>query len=761
MADPLHVEIIDDTGEAHVDPETGDITVPQGDGGVVVHLDAARPQKHGDEDPFYANLAMKLGADKLGVIANELYEAIEADDKSRQGSLEIYKKGLDLLGIQLSEPRAAVDTASGAEGMSSVVNPLLLEHTLKGWANAEAELLPAAGPVKVKDDGDETIDRDQLAEAFERGMNHYLTVTAPEYYPDTSHMLLWGTHLRGSGFKKVYRCPLRRRPVSESVGAEDLIVSDTMKDLRSCARITHQIKMRPSVMKRMIRAKAYRDVTLTQPSPTTNQVEEKIASIQKTAAAQQRPEDQSYTIWETQCELDLPEFAPRDFKDEGIPLPYLVTMDKDSREILSIRRDWDEDDDQAQRIRMYVRYPYVPGPGFYGTGLLNILGNCSAAMTAAWRIALDCGMFANFPGGLVSKDATRQNSNIQRVGPGEYAPVETGGKPIEQVVMGLPYKDVSPGMLALMDKIKAQADAAGQAPAIPTGEGLANVPVGTMLAAVEQATKVMAAAFKGMHVAQSEEIQLLVDLFRMHPEDFWRNNKDQPDYWDEQKLMQAISDYNLVPVSDPNVPSHIHRVAKAVALSQIIALPGMAPKFDLDEAARRMLHAIKEDPRGLLIPPEAQQAMSASAPPDPKMIKAQADVKTAEARTMTAQADAQLAQGKLAQLPQEQSLEEEKLQTQREVAAADVTKEHIIHDGDMVKAAHAAEMDRADHALKTVQTAHDISQDHHQRGMDVAQHGLDVGQAQHDAALGVAQHALDVHEVLHPPKPAKPQGGKK
>lgn len=747
MPEPLTVVIEEDDDTAKVDPATGTIEVPTGDGGVVVHLDAARPQKETDEDKFYANLALKMDKEQLGIIANDLFEAVEADDRSRQGSLEIYRKGLDLLGIELKDPKSAVDSASGAEGMSSVVNPLLLEHVLKGWANAEAELLPAAGPVKIKDDGDETVDRDELAEAFERGMNHYLTVTAPEYYPDTSHMLLWGTHLRGSGFKKVYRCPLRRRPVSESVPAENLIVSDTKKDLRSCERITHEMPMRPGVMKRMMRAGAYRDITLTQPSPTTTPSDQKVGSIQGTAPQAQRPEDQPYTIRETQCELDLNEFAPAGFKGEGIPLPYLVTMDKDSREILAIRRDWDEDDDQAQRIRMYVRYPYVPGPGFYGTGLLNILGNCSTAMTAAWRIALDCGMFANFPGGLVDKGATRQNSNIQRPGPGEFSPIDAGGKPIQQAVMALPYKDVSPGMLALMDKIKAQADAAGSAPAIPVGEGLANVPVGTMLAAVEQATKVMAAAFKGMHTAQSEEIQLLVDLFRAHPEDFWRNNKDQADYWDKEKLYQAIADYNLIPVSDPNVPSHIHRLAKAVALSQIVAIPAFASKMDTDETLRRILRAIKEDPRGLVIPPEAQAAAAASAPPDPKMIEAQAKIKTAETNQLTATTKAQTA-------AQEAALEPQKLQNERDIAASHLQAEQVIHQNDSAKTEHQAAVDRAQHGLavqeataehgrENVRLAHDISQDHHDRRMDVA------------------GHALDAYEATKPEPKPKPAGGKK
>lgn len=747
-AQNLDVQIDDDTETVRVDPETGTIEIPQPDGGVVVQLDAARADPaQDDEDPFYANLVGKMGSE-LGIIANELHEAIEADDKSRQGTLILYERALSLLGTKLEDPKASVgDSSAGAEGMSVVTNPLLLEACLKGWANAQAELLPASGPVKIKDDGDETIDRDELAEAFERDMNHYFTVTASEYYPDTSNMLLWGTHLRGSGFKKVYRCPLRRRPVSESVDAKDLIVSDTMKDLRSCERITHQITMRPSVMKRMQLAGAYRDIDLAQPTSQPNQVDEKIGGIQGTTSRSTRPEDQPYTIWESQCELDLDQFASKEFKGEGIPLPYIVTMDKDSREILAIRRNWTKDDKEAQRDRMYVRYPFVPGPGFYGTGLLNILGNCSAAMTAAWRMALDAGMLANFPGGLISKDAIRQNTSQFRVGPTEFAPVETGGKPIAQVVMGMPYKDVTPGLLTLMDKIQAQANSAGAAAEINVGEGLKDVPVGTMLAQIEQATKIMAAAFKGMHTAQGEEIELIVELFREHPEDFWRLNREcPPDYWDEVKFRQAVQDCKLVPVSDPNVPSHIHRVAKAVGLVQLFGIPIFAGLMDAKEALRRVLRAMREDPNGLILPPAPQSA----APPDPKAIEASAKVITAQAKAAEATAKAQ-------QIPQQTQIDAAKLQTARDVAAAGLEKEKIIHQSDMANAERKAAIDRGDQTLKAVKTAHDIAQDQHGRQMDQASHGLDVHQARHDATMDVAQHALETHQVLHPPKPAAPK----
>lgn len=664
----LSIVIEDDDETVRVDPLTGTVETDQPDGGVVVQLDARKERDEDDDNGWFANLADEIDEATLGIIANDLIEAIQADDNSRGEYLAIKARGLSLLGTKLEEPRSSVDSTSGVDGMSSVTNPLLLEAVLKGWANSQAELLPANGPVKIRDDGDESVAEDELAESFERDMNHWFTTTAAEYYPDTSHMLLWGVYFGGSGFKKVYRCPMRRRPVSESVDAKDMIVSDTTKDLRSCARITHQIPMRPSVMKRMKFIGAYRDIELTQPTPQTNPVDAKIAGIQGTRPTQNRPEDQPYTIYEIQCELDLDQFIPAGskLKGEGIPLPYLVSIDKDSRAVLAIRRDWDEDNEECERKRMYVKYPYVPGPGFYGTGMLNILGNASAAMTAAWREALDAGMFASFPGGLIAKNATRQNTSNFRSAPGEFAPVDTGGLPIGHVVMGMPYRDVTPGLIALMDKITSQSQAVGGVADIPAGEGMQNVPVGTMLAQIEQATKIMAAAHKGMHQAQALELELIIDLFRANPEDFWRSNKVCPrDYWDEQKFQMALDNCNLVPCSDPNVPSHIHRVAKALGLVQLSSMPQFAPRLNMDEVLKRALRAMREDDKGLVIQPPP-----ATGPAEPdKIVTAQAKMKEAETKAAKVGVDAKVAETNAAvKLAESQGRQEvAKLNLQKEI----------------------------------------------------------------------------------------------
>lgn len=756
MADAQGVSIvIDDTPELErIDPVTGTVETDQADGGVVVQLDAKHTKQDKDDDDWFCNLADEIGGPQLATIAGDLVDAIEEDDRSRAGYLDTRARGYDLLGIKLENPSASV--GDGGEGMSKVTNPLLLEALLKGWANAQAEMLPANGPLKVRNEGDETTEGDERADTLERDLNHWFTKTAAEYYPDTSHMLLWGTYFGGSGFKKVYRCPMRRRPVSESVDAKDLIVSDTTKDLRACARITHYIPLRPSIMRRMQMIGAYRDIDLAQPTEQSNAVDEKIAGIQGTHNARTRPEDQSYNLWETQCELDLDEFIPdgSDFKGEGIPLPYLVTLDKDSREILAIRRDWDKEDDQCERRRMYVKYPYVPGPGFYGTGMLNILGNASAAMTAAWREALDAGMYANFPGGLIAKMGARQNTSTFRVAPGEFVPIETSNNPISQVVMGMPYKDVTPGLLSLIDKVLAQAQAVGGTADIPTAEGIQNVPVGTMLAQIEQATKVVAAAHKGMHQAQSEEFDLIINLFRENPDDFVRGNKAMQARWTADSFIAAIGNYNLVPVSDPNVPSHIHRVSKALALVQLIAVPAFAPLMNAKETLLRCLRVIREDPNGLVQEPPPQQAQAS-----PEMMKAQASMATANANLQRAQIAA-------AQIGQEGQLKSAEMALQKQIADTNLQREMIIHQADQVKIgrehqmeqermAHERDMAHRGHALEVAKAAHGASIAQHGATLDQHAHALDVATAGHDAHMAHREHELAVYEAKHPPTPAR------
>lgn len=617
-----------DKDAPRVDPKTGALEIPTSDGGVVVDFNA-RPDDDTDED-FDSNLAEKLDAGKLSSLAETLLEAISADDQSRTDWLEQRAKGLDLLGLKIEPPRGSAPSSSAPlDGMATVRNPLLLEAVLRFQANARGELLPSSGPVKVRDDGGDDEEASELAEALEKDLNHYLTVDAPEYYPDTDRMFFW-VGFGGSGFKKVYSCPIRQRPVSESVDAQDLIVSDAITDLRNAGRITQCIVMRPSVMKRMQILGAYRDITLTQPTQKPTPVDEKEAQIQGIATWTTRPEDQPYSLYECYCEINIPGFEDKDAGGEetGLPLPYRVTIERDSRAILAIHRDWDEEDDSHKQKRTFVEFPYIKGLGFYGIGLLHILGNATMALTAAWREALDAGMFANFPGFLIAKIATRQNTSEMRVAPGTGYPIDTGNIDIGKAVMPLPYKDITPGLMQLIDKIQSAAQRIGSTAELSVGEGNQDAPVGTTLALIEQATKIESAVHKRLHASQSEEFQLLRDLIAKDPSVLWRKNRKSavavamgikfdaknPDQDDDPAYQQqiatfttALNDANLIPVADPNTPSHVHRLLKAVALKQLqAASPGL---YNGKEVDTRILHMIGwSDAESLFAPPQPPQA---------------------------------------------------------------------------------------------------------------------------------------------------------
>jgi hypothetical protein len=710
-----------------VTPTGTEIDLP--DGSVVVQLGA--PASEGqpeDEDPkqFYRNLVDKIDDGALSVICEDLIEQIGADDVSRQEMLSIRSRGIGLLGLKLEQPQAS-GADSGADaggGMSVVVNPLLAESCLKAWANAQAELLPADGPCKVEDfDPNEPQANQKLADDFERGMNFYLTEIATEYAPDTSHMLLWGTVFGGCGIKKVYISPQLGRPVSESIDVKDFIVSDTTKDLRSCERLTHRLEIRPSIMKRLQMKGFYRDITLAPPTaPEPNAVDNRIAGIQGTSPTpQRRPEDQPYTLYETQCELLLPDFSPKEYAEKQIALPFLVTIEKDSRTVLSIRRDWKPEDEDCKRRQMYVKYPYVPGPGFYGTGLLNILGNSSSALTAAWRLALDAAMYANFPGGLVSEIGQRQKSMEIRPAPGEFAPIQTNGKAIGDIVANLPYKDVTPGLMTLIDKIMASAEKAAGAVEIPLKEGAKDIPVGTMLAYIEQAGQMVAAAHKGMHRAQSEELTLIADLFREDPESFWRGNAKYKNEWTEQRLFLALKVCTLVPRSDPNVPSHIHRIMKATALVQLLGIPQFAPLLNAGNILERVLEVMKVDPTGLINPPPPPNTQ-----PSPEQITAMAKMKDSQTKADKVQVDAT------------------KVATDSENRARELAGEERV---ETLKLAQTSIAHAADNKKAAVDTAHRS-----------AEHGLNVAQAVHDATIDHANLALDTHQALNPPQPAPDEG---
>jgi len=636
----------EDPDKPKLDQKGNVLEIEHGDGSISISLDG-RPinpaAKRDDKSDWFRNLAEEIPDTELYSIADELIRGIDQDQSSRQEWVEERSTGLRLLGLKIEIPGIG-GSADGApvEGMSRVRHPLLLEAVLRFQANARSEMLPTDGPVKIRNDNNNAdLAEDQLGNALERDMNHYLTSTAKEYYPDTDRMLLM-LGFGGTAFKKVYFCPLRNRPVSESVDADDLIVNNAATDLSNAKRITHRVMMRPSVVKRLQILGVYRDIELSTPSPA------KLDSVQREKKSQQgiaqddaSPEDRDREIYECYCELDLPGFEHKiKSKETGLEIPYRVTIDLTSKEILSIVRNYDEDDNDLPEAKAnFVKYTFVPGFGFYDIGLLNILGNTTNAITAAWRELLDAGMYANFPGFLFSDQGLRQNTNIFRVPPGGGASIKTGGMDIRQAIMPLPYKEPSAALMTLVANMADTGMRLGGTSEQQVGEGRADAPVGTTLAMIEQATKILNAVHKRMHAAQAEEFRLLMDCFKEHPDSFWQRNKKPAKQWDEATFLQALNDCDLVPQADPNTASHSQRVMKIMALKELQKQnPTMYDPIAIDTAA---LQAIGwSNPQQFLVPASAQGKM----PPEMEKAIAELQIKKQDVDIKGKLADAKVAE---------------------------------------------------------------------------------------------------------------------
>ena len=610
--DDCEIEIAEDAPSTEVDEHGNIMSIQLPDGSIEFTIDGSpleKADKSSRSKRWFDNLVEDISKDELGRISEELMKGIEGDLKSRQEWIEDRAQGIKLLGLKVEIPGLA-GAADGApvEGMSRVRHPLLLEAVLRFQANARSELLPTDGPVKIREDNNNATDAsDELANDLENDLNHYLTATAREYYPDTDRMLLM-LGFGGTAFKKVYFCPLRNRPVSESIDADDLIVNNSATDLYNATRITHRIYMRPSTVKRMQILGVYHDVDLSQ----AKQI--KLDAAQREKKAQQGisengaddPEDRDREIYECYCELEIAGFEHRrDGKETGLEIPYRVTIDVSSHEILSIVRNYDEDTkDLPEPRQTFVKYTFVPGMGFYDLGLLHILGNTTNALTAAWREMLDAGMYANFPGFLYSDAGARQNTNIFRIPPGGGALIKTGGAPIQDAVMPLPYKDVGPGLMSLVENINQTGMRVGGTSEQAVGEGKQDAPVGTTIALIDQATKIMSSVHKRMHNSQSEEFELLVRCFRENPESFWQKNRRPARQWDEETFIRAINQVDLVPQADPNTASQTQRLMKVMALKQLQAAnPAMYDPIAVDRVALQGIGW--SNPEQFMVPPES------------------------------------------------------------------------------------------------------------------------------------------------------------
>lgn len=622
-----------DGRQGTVDPDTGGLWVGTDDGGMeLIEKREWNPRAIPGSKNHYDNLVDTLDPGEVSRIGNEVWNGVTADQQSRREYMEMTAEAIRMLGLRLDPPRSdAGGSGAPLEGMSTVRHPLLLEACLGFQSDFRGEMLPADGPVKVRNDATSATvapdvakyvigllvqagtipaeyadtalaltqqasnepppvsDGDILAEDFEKDFNHFLTVTATEYYPDTDRAA-FVTGLMGCTFKKVYNCPLRQRPVSESVSAKDLIVDAGVTDLANAPRVTHEITMLPFEVRQMMEAGVYAELSLQQGMYRPDPIDQAVADVQGFDRSAERPEDRAHVIWECYTRANIRGLDGDSADEFRVPRPYKVSIDRDSRQVFEIRRNWRPEDKKQAPRRMFVKYPFVPALGFYDIGLMHILGNTTMALTASWRLQLDSLMFSNFPGFLYADVLGKQLTNVFRVPPGGGVPIQTGGAPLGDMVMALPYKGPSAVGMELTKDIAQTAARVGNKPQIPTGEGVQNAPVGTVLANIIEATKLVGAVFKRLHGAQAEEFGLLKERFRDDPEAFFRHNEKPAREWEVAEVMAALKNCDLVPAADPNTPSMMHRIMQRMAVFQIAqAAPTL---FKLRDTAEWLLRGI-------------------------------------------------------------------------------------------------------------------------------------------------------------------------
>ena len=535
---------------------------------------------------------------QLAAIAADLIEGIEADWDSNAEMRDIFERGREYVVVK---PGNRLDTPF--ENAAGVVHPLLLEAMMRFAASALGELLPAEGPVRMQVNGDDTAQIEARAQRKRQFLNFYLTTEDEEYVPDFDQMLmLVGYH--GSMFRKIYRDPAKRgRPVSRSLSPIDLIVAYSATSLHGSARVTHRQRLvtRADLLRLQLQG-WYRETDLGEPA---DDADDQVADAIEGREATSRIEDATYTLDHCHCLLDIEGLEHRDADGEptGLPLPYIVTLEPESRQILRIARNWADGDPEFAPREYYVHYKYAPGFGFYGWGLLHLLGSVTDALTMMRRQAINAFTLKSFPGGVRTKGARVEDSRIT-VGPGEWVEVDTGGLPIQQAMMALPYADVPPSFQPILQELLESGQRLASIGDMAVGEGREDALPGTVVALIEQATKLESSVLRRLHTAQRKELRLLADLFGADPE------AKYPYTVGGQSGVALAADFadnqDVVPVSDPNIPTQTQRLSQAQATLQVAQQSGglVDVRYATESFFRTMGKSDQEI--ALLMPPPQQ-----------------------------------------------------------------------------------------------------------------------------------------------------------
>ena len=545
------------------------------DGGVVVNFGEENIQEEVVAAEYYANIASDLDDQILKTISHTVIDNFQADKESRGEWDSMFERGFDLLGLKLE------DATEPFEGACTAVHPLLIESAVKFQAKASQELFPSGGPVKAQILGNQSVDKQEQANRVQNFMNYQLTEQMPEYFDEFERML-FHLPLIGSAIKKVYYDAGIERPVSEFVPIDQFYVSYYASNLRKADRYTHVIYRNPVDMQKDIEAGIYSDIELPEASyPNQSNLSEKLNTIMGISPTAEH--DPQYVLLEQHLHLDIPDPECQ----EGEFAPYIVTVEQESRQILSIRRNYRAGDTNKEKRMHFVHYKFVPGFSFYGLGLIHFLGNLTMTATAAMRSLVDAGQFANLPGGFKAKGVRMVGDN-EPIAPGEFKEVEATGIDLQKAIVPLPYKEPSSVLYNMLGFVTA----AGQKFADSTEQIVSDAasygPVGTTMALIEASSKFFSGIHKRLHKSQRDEFKIIAEIdYDYLPAQY---PYDVPNASREifKKDFDGVVD--VIPVSDPNIPSNAHRMMLANMALQMAqqSPPGM---FNLEALNRTILNA--------------------------------------------------------------------------------------------------------------------------------------------------------------------------
>jgi len=563
------------------------VAIATDDGGMIIDFDPDS-MPIGDEG-FNSNLAEFMDEDKLQTLGNDLISAFNGDKESRSEWEETYTKGLDQLGLKIEERTTPWAGACG------VFHPMLSEAVIRFQSQAITEIFPAQGPVRTKIVGKITSDKEKQSQRVQDYLNYLLTHEMSEYRTETEKML-FSLPLAGSAFRKVYFDPSLDRPSSIFVPAEDVVVNYGASDLETCQRATHVMRKSSNEVRKMQVNGFYRDIELPEPSQNISDITKKYNDI--TGEQDTYNYDSSHTILEMQVDLDLEGFEDTDAtgKNTGIAIPYVVTIDHPSGNILSIRRNYYEDDPKKIRRMHFVHYQYLPGLGFYGFGLIHMVGGLAKSATSILRQLVDSGTLSNLPGGLKAR-GLRIKGDDTPIMPGEFRDVDVPGGAIRDNITFLPYKEPSGTLYQLLQNIVEEGRRFASISDMKISDMNNQAPVGTTLALLERNQKVMSAVQARLHAAMKKELNILVGIVTDFTDPSYPYETDEEEFIKKSDFDERV---DVIPVSDPNAATMAQRIMQYQAAMQLAQ--GSPDMYNLPELHRQMLEVLGIDNVDEIIP---------------------------------------------------------------------------------------------------------------------------------------------------------------